>query len=80
MAIVAHPNSLFLWLRLPEDLRMDRIAMALAKRNIAVSKAEAYATTRHAPHALRLGLGSVPMEQLRPVLMLVRETIERFPI
>jgi DNA-binding transcriptional MocR family regulator len=80
METVAHPASMFLWLHLSEDLRMDRIATALAERGIAVSKAEAYATTRHAPHALRLGLSSVPMEQLRPVLMQVREIIERFPI
>lgn len=78
--VLAHPTSLFLWLRLPEDLRMDRIATVLAQRGIAVSKAEAYATTRHAEHALRLGLSSLPMEQLKPVLVQVRETIERFPI
>jgi DNA-binding transcriptional MocR family regulator len=80
MEVIAHPDSMFLWLHLSEDLRMDLIATALAERGIAVSKAEAYATTRHAPHALRLGLSSVPMEQLRPVLMQVREVIERFPI
>jgi DNA-binding transcriptional MocR family regulator len=79
MDITAHPASLFLWLRLPEDLRMDRITTALAERGIAVSKAEAYATTRHVPHALRLGLSSVPLEQLKPVLQQVRETIEGFP-
>jgi len=79
MDVVAHPASLFLWLRLPEELRMDRIAAALSERDIAVSKAEAYATTRHAPHALRLGLSSVPLEQLEAVLLQVRETIERFP-
>lgn len=78
--IVAHPSSLFLWLRLPDELRMDRIATALAERDIAVSRAEAYSTTRHAPHALRLGLSSLPPEQLRPVLVQVRETIERFQI
>ena len=43
-----------------------------------MSRAEAYSTTRHAPHALRLGLSSVSLEQLKPVLMQVRETIERF--
>lgn len=80
MEFVAHPASLFLWLSLPEDLRMDRIASALAERGIAVSKAQAYATTRHAPHAIRLGLSSVPKEALRSVLMQVRETIEGFPI
>jgi len=77
---VAHPSSLFVWLRLPEALRMDRIATALADRGIAVSRAEAYATTRHVPHALRLGLSSMPLAQLRPVLARLRDTIERFPV
>lgn len=80
MAVVANPGSLFIWLVLPEELRMDRITTALAAHNIAVSKAEAYATTAHAPHALRLGLSSVPLEQLEAVLRRVRSVIERFPI
>ncbi|WP_109481108.1 PLP-dependent aminotransferase family protein [Paraburkholderia sp. C35] len=80
MQLVAHPGSMFLWLPLPDDLRMDAIATALAQRGIAVSKAEAYAATRHVPHALRLGLSSVPVAQLRSVLLQVRETIERYPI
>ncbi|QDQ87918.1 PLP-dependent aminotransferase family protein [Alcaligenaceae bacterium SJ-26] len=79
MDMTAHPAAPFLWLRLPEGLRMDRIATALATRNIAVSKAEAYATTRHAPHALRLALASVPFEKLGPALSEVRATIEAFP-
>lgn len=78
--LAAHPASLFLWLRLPHELRMDRIASVLAGQGIALSKAEAYATTRHAPHALRLGLSSVPMEQLSTVLHKVRRAIETFPI
>jgi DNA-binding transcriptional MocR family regulator len=80
MDVITHPSSLFLWLRLPSELRMDRIATALAERNIAVSKATAYSTTPHAPHALRLGLSSVPLEDLSSVLMQVRSVIERFPI
>lgn len=80
MDVIAHPSSLFLWLRLPPELRMDRVAMTLAGHNIAVSQATAYSTTRHAPHALRLGLSSVPMEDLFPVLQQVRGIIERFPI
>lgn len=80
MEMTAHPASLFLWLRLPPDLRMDQIAVALAQRQIAVSKGEAYATTRHAPQALRLGLGSVPLIELEAVLTQVREVIERYPI
>ena len=80
MEMTAHAASLFVWLQLPPDLRMDRIAMALAERQIAVSKAEAYATTRHAPQALRLGLSSVPLDQLGAVLTQVREVIEAYPI
>ncbi|VVE78167.1 aminotransferase-like domain-containing protein [Pandoraea sputorum] len=80
MAVVAHPSSLFLWLPLPEGLRMDRVASALAARGIAVSKAQAYATTRHAPHALRLGLSSMSEAQVAPVLAEVRKVIERMPL
>lgn len=80
MPMIAHPSSMFLWLRLPEGVRADRIATALAGRGIAVSKAEAYTATRHAPHALRLGLSSIPADQVRPVLMQIRDTIERFPV
>lgn len=80
MDVVTHPSSLFLWLPLPEGLRMDRVASALAGRGIAVSKAQAYATTRHAPHALRLGLSSMSEAQVAPVLAEVREVIERMPL
>lgn len=80
MDVVTHPSSLFLWLPLPEGLRMDRVASALAARGIAVSKAQAYATTRHAPHALRLGLSSMSEAQVAPVLAEVREVIERMPL
>ncbi|CAB5694211.1 Uncharacterized HTH-type transcriptional regulator yjiR [Delftia tsuruhatensis] len=76
MDVVGHPASLFLWLRLPEPLRMDRVATALAGQGIAVSQARAYATTRHAPHALRLGLSSVPLPELGPVLQQLRDTVE----
>ena len=48
MQMLAHPCSLFLWLRLPGELRMDRAATALAQCGIAVSQAHAYATTPHA--------------------------------
>jgi DNA-binding transcriptional MocR family regulator len=79
MDMQAHPASLFLWLRLPAHLRMDRIATALAERGIAVSQASAYATTAHAPQALRLGLGSLPTPELADALHRLRDTIEGFP-
>lgn len=80
MDLVANPESLFVWLKLPAELRMDSIYVALAHRNIAVSKAEAYATTRHVPHALRLGLSSLSMPALEAALREVRSVIETFPI
>lgn len=80
MDLIANPESLFVLLKLPPELRMDSIFVALAQRNIAVSKAEAYATTRHAPHALRLGLSSLPMPALEAALREVRSVIETFPI
>lgn len=80
MGVTAHPTSLFVWLPLPAGLRMDRIATALAAQRIAVSRAEAYATTPHAPQALRLGLSSVPLDRLEAVLRQVRDVIEAYPI
>jgi len=80
LELTAHPASLFVWLTLPAELRMDRIYAELARRNIAVSKAHAYATTAHVPHALRLGLSSLPLPELAAALQAVREVIETFPI
>ena len=80
MDLIANPASLFVWLKLPAEIRMDSICVALAQRNIAASKAEAYATTRHAPHALRLGLSSLAMPELEAALREVRRVIETFPI
>lgn len=75
MPLVAHPNAYFLWCPLGEDQRADRIAAALAQRGVAVSTAEAFATTPHVPHAIRVALGSVPEDELRRALALVREAV-----
>ena len=72
---VAHPSSYFTWLPLPPDARADRLAATLAERNIAVSTAEPFATTRHTPQALRLALGSTDLPVLRSGLGVVREAI-----
>jgi len=71
-----HPSSYFLWLRLPEEVRADRVAMALMKARIAVSTAEPFAVDAPVPHALRLALGSVAPDQLRAALARVRREIE----
>ncbi len=80
MELTANPESLFVWLKLPPELRMDRIYADLARRNVAVSQASAYATTRHVPHALRLGLSSLSISNLKTALQEVRDVIETFPI
>jgi DNA-binding transcriptional MocR family regulator len=73
---VRHPNSYFAWVELGEDQRADRVMARLAQRGIAVSGAEAFATTIHVPQAIRVALGSVPSKrELRRALSVVREVV-----
>ncbi|MFI6832250.1 PLP-dependent aminotransferase family protein [Kribbella sp. NPDC050241] len=76
---LGHPSSYFLWLPLAPDARPDRIAAALATKQVAVSTAEPFATTPTVPQALRLALGSVPVPDLRLALQAVRQEAERDP-
>ena len=73
---VRHPASYFVWLPLPEEVRADKVAMALRDELVAVSTAEPFATTTQVPHALRLALGSVELDALRGALVKVRRVIE----
>jgi DNA-binding transcriptional MocR family regulator len=70
--LVAHPNAYFLWLPLPEDMRAESIAAALRRDNILVTTAEPFSAASHAPNALRVALGSVPVETLELALKKVR--------
>jgi DNA-binding transcriptional MocR family regulator len=73
---VRHPNSYFAWVELGEDQRAERVMARLAQRGIAVSGAEAFATTTHVPQAIRVALGSVPSKrELRRALSVVREVV-----
>ncbi|WP_406053132.1 PLP-dependent aminotransferase family protein [Kribbella sp. NBC_00889] len=76
---LGHPSSYLLWLPLAPDARPDRIAAALATKQVAVSTAEPFATTPTVPQALRLALGSVPVPDLRLALQAVRQEAERDP-
>ena len=76
MDFSGHSAAYFLWLRLPEEVRADQVVSTLLNSGISISTADPYATTEHVPHALRLALASVPMEQLESTLMTVREVIE----
>lgn len=75
MPLVRHPASYFIWLPLPEELRADQVAVALLREQVAVSTAEAFATSVHVPHAIRLALGSVEMAALRHALERVRHVV-----
>ncbi|WP_247842006.1 PLP-dependent aminotransferase family protein [Pseudomonas sp. MWU12-3103b] len=75
---VAHPNSYFLWLPLPEDVRADQIVVELMQKQISVTTAEPFAVSAHVPHAIRLALGSVEMDVLRQALTTVRKVIAAY--
>ena len=72
--LLAHPNAYFLWLPLPEDMRAESIAAALLRENILVTTAEPFSAASHAPNALRVALGSVPVATLELALEKVRVT------
>ncbi len=75
MPYVSHPASYFIWLPLGEEVRADRVAMALMRHRIAVSTAEPFATSAQVPHAIRLALGSVDITTLRHALTKVNRVV-----
>ena len=74
--VVSHPDSYFVWLPLGEESRADRLANALMERRISVSTAEPFCVSATIPQALRIALGSVPFDSLRPALLSVRDAVE----
>jgi DNA-binding transcriptional MocR family regulator len=76
---VSHPASYFVWLPLAEEVRADKVAMALLSERISVSTAEPFATAAQVPHALRLALGSVELDALRDALEKVKRVIDDQP-
>ncbi|MHB4857798.1 aminotransferase-like domain-containing protein [Klebsiella pneumoniae] len=76
LPVVSHPDSYFVWLPLGEESRADRLANALMERRISVSTAEPFCVSATIPQALRIALGSVPFDSLRPALLSVRDDVE----
>ncbi|HBS7339391.1 TPA: PLP-dependent aminotransferase family protein [Klebsiella pneumoniae] len=76
LPVVSHPDSYFVWLPLGEESRADRLANALMERRISVSTAEPFCVSATLPQALRIALGSVPFDSLRPALLSVRDAVE----
>ena len=76
LPVVSHPDSYFVWLPLGEESRADRLANARMERRISVSTAEPFCVSATIPQALRIALGSVPFDSLRPALLSVRDAVE----
>mgnify|MGYP000982329364 FL=1 len=76
LPVVSHPDSYFVWLPLGEESRADRLANALLEQRISVSTAEPFCVSATIPQALRIALGSVPFDSLRPALLSVRDAVE----
>lgn len=73
---ISHASSYFIWLPLPSEVRAERILHHLLKQQISVSTAEPFSTSPNVPHAIRLALGSVSLDNLRLALTAVKETID----
>lgn len=68
----AHPGAYSGWLVLPDQARNDLVARELAELGIMVSTADAFATTPHAPNALRLALATPNLPDLTAALRQIR--------
>jgi DNA-binding transcriptional MocR family regulator len=73
---VGHSSSYFAWLPLPNGVRADGVAAALAAERVSVATAEPFAATTHVPHAIRLALGSTDLDTLRHGLATVKRVID----
>ncbi|MEB6377866.1 PLP-dependent aminotransferase family protein [Leclercia adecarboxylata] len=73
---ITHPGSYFAWLPLADEARADRVVKTLMDANISVSTAEPFSTSGTVPQAIRVALGSVPVETLRHALQKVKAAIE----
>ncbi|MBM4792659.1 PLP-dependent aminotransferase family protein [Streptomyces sioyaensis] len=65
----ADPHAYHCWWELPEPWRADTFVAAAARRGIAVTPSGAFAVgPAHAPNAVRLALGSPPLDALAEAL------------
>ena len=72
-----HPGSYIGWLPLPEEVRSDVIAHRLADAGILVSTADAFATTKSVPNAIRLALATPAEAVLQRALREIRGRVVR---
>lgn len=72
---IAHPNSYFIWVPLPEGVRSESVISQLQKHNIAVSSAESYSTSTATPQAIRVAVSTVSYEKLAAALETIKSVI-----
>jgi DNA-binding transcriptional MocR family regulator len=70
-----HPSSYFVWLPMPEDREPIRSRWHCRRQEFRVN-GRTLRTGVQVPQALRLALGSVPLEKLRHALMRVRLALD----
>ena len=72
----AHPDSFFVWVKLPETVRAEPVTVRLAELGIDVAPSSAFAVGSYYPHAIRLNLGAHSLEELKLALHTIRRTIQ----
>lgn len=76
LVLHAHPDSFFVWVRLPEAVRAEPVTVRLAGLGIDVTPSSAFAVGPSHPHAIRLNLCAHTHAELKLALQTVRRTIE----
>jgi DNA-binding transcriptional MocR family regulator len=79
--LVAHPNSLHIWLELPDPWRSESFARETLQRGVALAPADVFVVGRAPiPHAVRIGLGGARTHgELERALRIVVETLASSP-
>jgi DNA-binding transcriptional MocR family regulator len=80
-AHASHPQSLHVWLPLPEPWRGEVFVSEARLQNVAITPAEPFAIDRSAiPHAVRISVGAARgPDQLHQGLAIVRDLLRRDP-
>lgn len=75
-----HPQSLHLWLRLPEEWSEDAFVAQARQRGVALAAGSAFRATEKGRHeAVRISLGSTSPEELRRGLLTVSAVLRQEP-
>ncbi|WP_419307815.1 PLP-dependent aminotransferase family protein [Chromohalobacter israelensis] len=76
--IQAHSNANYLWLRLHNKVRAEKIMSKLLERDVVVSTAEPFCTTDAVPQALRIAFGGIPDGVFDEAINAIRDTLKRY--